>query len=356
MPAPGSLFALRCNLSVMIRVAFGLILAGSVLSAQTSKPKAVAEAALGVNWAQRANYREAIQAYKRAIAIDPDLPGIYLNLGLAWFKLGNFHEAIAAFEKENKKAPSDRLATLLGMSYFGLARYREAAERLKPLAGEQPGNAELSYLLAKCYLWSGQYSEAMGLFKSLLNRNPNSAAVHMLLGEALDANYRTYDAIAEFEAAAKVAPTQPDVHFGLGYLYCKQKRYDDAEREFRQELKTNPKNAQALAFLGDALMKMGRKEAALESLKNAIQLRFDLHVAHVDLGILDADSRHYEAAVTAFRQAINIDPKNFDAHYRLARVYRELGRTAEAEAEFAIVQKLHEKKTEEPLMKISGPL
>jgi hypothetical protein len=36
-------------------------------------------------------------------------------------------------------------------------------------------------------------------------------------------------------------------------------------------------------------------------------------------------------------------------------LYSELGRTKEADAEFAIVKKLHEKKDEEPLMKISGP-
>jgi tetratricopeptide (TPR) repeat protein len=103
------------------------------------------------------------------------------------------------------------------------------------------------------------------------------------------------------------------------------------------------------------LMKTERKEEAMELLRNSIQLRPDLHVAHVDLAILEAEGKRYEAAVAEFRQAIKLDPASFDAHYRLARLYRQLGRTADAEAEFAIVQKLHEKKTEEPLMKISGP-
>ncbi|MGH9694900.1 MAG: tetratricopeptide repeat protein, partial [Bryobacteraceae bacterium] len=74
--------------------------------------------------------REAIAAYQRARAIEPDLPGLNLNLGLAWFKLGNFSEALAAFQKESARAPSERLTTLIAMSYFGLARYREAAARL----------------------------------------------------------------------------------------------------------------------------------------------------------------------------------------------------------------------------------
>jgi Tfp pilus assembly protein PilF len=75
----------------------------------------------------------------------------------------------------------------------------------------------------------------------------------------------------------------------------------------------------------------------------------------VDLGILYAEEKRNQTAVAEFRQAIHSDPESFDAHYRLARLYRELGRTAEANREFAIVQKLHEKKTEEPLMRVSGP-
>ena len=62
-----------------------------------------------------------------------------------------------------------------------------------------------------------------------------------------------------------------------------------------------------------------------------------------------------QQAVNEFREAIRIDPSNYDAHYRLARLLKEIGRKAEADKEFAIVQKLHEKKTEEPLLRISGP-
>ena len=86
------------------------------------------------------------------------------------------------------------------MSYFGLAEYKEAAARLKPLADAQPDNTELSYLLAKCYVWSGdEAAAAPQLFQKLLERDPDSAAVHMLMGEALDSQNHTEDAIKEFE-------------------------------------------------------------------------------------------------------------------------------------------------------------
>jgi tetratricopeptide (TPR) repeat protein len=171
----------------MWRVALCGMVAGSVLFAQSSNADALAQAQLGLDAAQKATYHEAIEAYGRAIAIDPNLPGIYLNLGLAWFKLGKFHEAIAALDKENARAPGDQVATLLAMSYYGLGEFKQAAERLKPIAAAQPDNTELSYLLANCYLWSGDYRQAMDVFQGLLLRDPNSDAVHMLLGEALDA-------------------------------------------------------------------------------------------------------------------------------------------------------------------------
>jgi tetratricopeptide (TPR) repeat protein len=333
----------------------GLLSVNGFLAAADYSPEALRQASLGVSLSQQSKYGEAIDAYRRAIAIDNRLPGIYLDLGLAYFKLGDFRNARDAFVEQDRNAPDARVTTLLAMSDFGLGEYRSAANRLKPLYDAQPTNPELGYLLAKCYVWSGQQTDAMALFHSLLERDPNAAPVHMLLGEALDADLRTDEAIAEFQAAAKSAPTQPDVHFGLGYLYWRQHRYDDAAREFRQEIANNSASAQSLAYLGDVLMKQNRKEEAIETLKKAAALRPTLHVARMDLGILYSAEKQNDLAITQFRAAERFDPTAFDAHYRLARLYSDLGRTKDADAEFAIVKKLHEKKDAEPLMKISGP-
>ncbi len=75
----------------------------------------------------------------------------------------------------------------------------------------------------------------------------------------------------------------------------------------------------------------------------------------MDLGILYQQGKRNEPAIGEFREAIRVDAGSYDAHYRLARLLKELGRKAEADKEFAIVTRLHEKKTEEPLLRISGP-
>lgn len=339
----------------LLALAVVLLFTPEIRAQSRAQAQAAEQANLGVSLSKKGLYKEAIAAYQRAISIDPALPDIYLNLGLAWFKSGNFKQAAAAFQDEDKRVPGDRTKTLLAMSLFGMGQYRQAAALLQPVAAAEPNNTELAYLLAKCYVWSGQSREAMALFQQLLERDPDSPAVHMLMGEALDADRRTAEAIGEFEAAAKHSQNEPDVHFGLGYLYWEQRRYEDAEREFKQELRINPQNPQALAYLGDVLMKKGRDDEALSLLERSVAERKDVHVARIDLAILYEARKQYGRAAAQLRSAIASDPRAFDSHYRLARLYKLMGKSAEAQNELAIVQKLHEDKIQKSLIQVSGP-
>ena len=286
------------------------------------------------------------------MAIDPTLPNLYLNLGLAYFKQGSFHEALVAFQKEPASA---RTATLIGMSHFGLGEYKQAAAVLQPISSAEPENDELGYLLAKCYLWAGDHAAASDIFRRLLERDSDSAPVHMLMAEAYDADDREKEATGEFQAAIKAAPKQPEAHFGLGYLYWKQRQYADAEREFRTELADNPEHALSLAYSGDILLRDEQRDQALTILKRAEILNNNLHIVHQDLGILYQSAGKLELAVREYQDAVRTSPGNYDAHYRLARIYQQLGHKDEAAKEFTIVQQLHRQQKEEPLMKISGP-
>jgi tetratricopeptide (TPR) repeat protein len=51
-------------------------LLAAALSAQSHDPKAIAKANEGISLSRQAKYREAVQAYEQAIAIDPSLPCI----------------------------------------------------------------------------------------------------------------------------------------------------------------------------------------------------------------------------------------------------------------------------------------
>jgi len=175
----------------------------------------------------------------------------------------------------------------------------------------------------------------------------------VLLAEALDGLSRPDEAIQELEAALAKSPNEPNVHFDIGYIYWAQQKDDEAEREFRLELDRDPSHAHACAWLADILIRRNDFEKAKPLLDQALSLEPNLRVAHLDLGIYFAHQKLYNRAIQEFQEAIRLDGSKTDAHIRLARVYQEAGKSAEAGAELAIVRQLSQQK-KESLEKVTG--
>jgi tetratricopeptide (TPR) repeat protein len=240
------------------------------------------------------------------------------------------------------------------MVLYGKGEYRDAAQELSQITGEQRNNAQLMFVLAESYLRSGNYNKVLEVFEDLERNFPQSAGAHMLLGEALDGLDRTYEAIKEFRLAAEISPVQPSVHFGLGFLYWKLRNFKDAEREFRLELNNDPNDPRANAYLGDIYVFGQRFDEAMPLLRKALEVDPGLRIAHLDLGILYASQKQYAEAISSLHSAIRLDPTQVDAHYRLSRIYLALGRKKEAEDERKQVETLHDQTRHELLYKISG--
>lgn len=315
---------------------------------------AAAWASLGVDYSRQQKYPQAAEAYKRALAINPKLPGIPLNLGLAEFKQGHFQAAIAPFSAALDSQPDSLQAlSLLGMSYYGAGKYAEASRHLALAAKADPENVELRQVLAQSCLWAKNYSCALDEFKQILQQNPDSSASHMLMGEALDGLRRTPEAITEFEEAAKAGPQVPNVHFGLGYLHWELKQYDEAGPEFKKELAIDPGHAQASAYLADIALRNNDPDSALPLLKKAMESRKDIRIAWLDMGIIQGQQGQHQLAIASLKRAIELDPEQPDAHFRLGRVYQAMGNPADAQKEFEKVRSLHEKADEDVARKMT---
>jgi tetratricopeptide (TPR) repeat protein len=83
-----------------------------------------------------------------------------------------------------------------------------------------------------------------------------------------------------------------------------------------------------------------------------VAMKNDLRIAYVDLGAVLTRQKQYDEALAALQRAVQLDPAEPDAHYRLGRVYQAMGKAAESQKEFAKVRELHEKKDESLASKI----
>lgn len=316
---------------------------------------AAAFASLGLDLARLGKYPDAVTAYGKALQLDPHIRGLQLDLGLALFKQGKLEEAIAPLRQAVAAAPeSAQAGILLGMSYYGTAHYEQAIPYLRAAVRRAPENVEMRGVLAQSCLQAKQFNCVLEQYKQILAVNPDSAPAHMLGGEALDGMNETPQAIVEFQAAEKAAPTEPNVHFGLGYLLWKQHRYDEAAEEFRKEIENEPMHAQALAYLGDTEIKLEHSSEAEAILRRAVHQAGATQLAWLDLGIVLAGEGKNDEAATDFERAIEMNPNEVDAHWRLARLDQATGKTEEARAEFAKARALHQKQ-DETLMRQMRP-
>lgn len=310
---------------------------------------------MGLIEARQEHYPEAIAFYRKALALNPALPGLRLNLGLAYFKSGDYQHAIVELRPLYKAGSADpdaqRLAILLGMSHYGLAQYSAASPYLHQASQHDPQNLALLLTLAHSCLLSSQYPCVLDAYHRIIALNAESAEADMLVGEALDAMKDTLGAIREFRAAIAVNPKEPNVHFGLGYLLWTQGHYGDAASEFKTELENDPHHKQAMLYLADSYIQTNRNIDALPLLEDLARTDPKNAMVHLDLGTIYAAANRKQEAASEFQTAIRLAPDNVNAHYRLGRLYRAMGQPALAKAEFDKARTLN-KAEDDRLLKI----
>ena len=302
---------------------------------------------LGLLAARQEHFLQAVGFYKKALALNPEMPGLRLNLGLALFKNGDYREALVFFTPLLKEQPDasdekQRLAVLIGMSHYGLGDYAAAAPYLREASARDVGNLTLLLTLAHSCLLSKQYPCVVDAYHRMVVLNADSAEAHMLVGEALDEMKDSAGAIREFRAALKANPQEPNAHFGLGYLLWTQKEYPEAAQEFQAELADVPGYTQATLYLADSFVQMNEMDKAQPLLEALVKGNPSLALARLDLGIAEEELGHKDAALRDLNAAAALDPKNVNVYWRLGRVYRSMGKEAEAKKEFDRARSLNE--------------
>ena len=300
---------------------------------------------LGLLASRQEHYQDAIDNYRKALALAPAIPNLELNLGLALFKSNQYPAAIKAFADELQKHAGDqRLLILLGMSHYGMGDYLVAIPYLQKAAENDPSNLPLRLAWAHSCMGSKQYDCVLQVYRQILALNADSAEADMLAGEALDEKGDDAGAVEQFRAAIQANPNEPNAHFGLGYLLWTQHHYREAADEFKAELAVGSAQPQAQAFLGDALVELHEYAEAQPELEAASHANTPASAAmiHRDLGIVYSQAGRREDAVAELRQAIALDPKDVTPHYRLGKLYQSMGKTQEAKAELDIASAMNQ--------------
>jgi tetratricopeptide (TPR) repeat protein len=194
----------------------------------------------------------------------------------------------------------------------------------------------------------------LDVYKEILALNPDSAEADMLAGEALNGLKDNEGAEKMFRAAIQVNPKEPDVHFGLGYLLWVNKQFPEAAAEFQAELANDPRHLQSSLYLADCEVQLSRLQDARPLLERVVHEDGALVLAHLDLGAVYTDSGQNEDALRELLLAEKLAPEEVNVHWRLAKLYKTMGKREESKAEFDKAAKLNKAADDDLYKKIEN--
>ena len=286
---------------------------------------------------------EGIQLLKPLAAQRPEPAGVEAILGKAYYQKGNYAEAASHLERALGESPEDvESIQLLGLSDYRLGRAAQAIPLLEKFQSSLPHpDPSGLYVLGALFLDTRQFDRARAAFAGMFGVPPESAQAHLVLGQMMMHQNLEDQAAPELRQALAQDPRLPMAHFLLGEVDLYRSRVSEALAEFQAELKVNPISWVAYWRMGDAYSRLGQWDDAERALKQSIWLDQTFTGPYVLLGKVELKKGDALLAAGFLERALQMDPNNFSAHYLLGTAYQELGRTADAEREFAASQKLH---------------
>jgi TolB-like protein/DNA-binding winged helix-turn-helix (wHTH) protein/predicted Zn-dependent protease len=323
---------------------------------------AVAYAALGwtyyIEWLWRwspdpQTLERAFEQAQQALMRDTSLAAAHGLLGLVYAQKKQFDQALAEMEQAVALNPNGADVYTWQAEVLNFAGRPEQAlwsvEQAMRLNPHYPPFYLINLGIA--YYLLGRYSDAISTLKSLLARNPNWLSAYPLLSLsyarqwAFQQNQDSQTLTQAMEAAQRAVALNRSygfAHSALGHSYLFQRQHEQAIVELEQVIALDSNLADSYAFLAMALSYAGKSDEAVRMGEEA--LRRKPSVVDLHLGVIG--SAYYFAgkpaeAIAPLKQYLARYPNILDAHLTLAAVYSELGQIAEARAAAAEVLRLN---------------
>lgn len=295
---------------------------------------------LGDVYRQMGRPDEAIAAYEQAIKIDPTYAWPYHNLGLLHEERADYESAINAYqqaiEHHTDQAQKAILWDRLGNVYRLRNEPQPAIEAYQEAAGFDPRYAAPWYSLGNVYAMLAQDQEAIAAYRRAIELNPAEAWPYHHLALVYENRQAYPPAAALYRQAIDRHRTDSDRAVSwdsLGNVYSSWGQYPQAIQAFEEAVRLNPQFALPWNSLGDVYSAVGDYPKAIEAYRQAIALDPNYAWSYNNLGLVYEKIREYDLAIATYRQVLDRQTEAQDravSWNSLGDVYLALNREKEA--------------------------
>jgi tetratricopeptide (TPR) repeat protein len=267
-------------------------------------------------------FAEAIEEFKKAVAIDPRFPRAHYHLGLAYLRkdgASRLADAKKEFKLELANHPNEFYANFhLGIVYLSEGNWTLAATHLQKASQIQPKNPDAYFLLGRSYEELKEYEKAIPVLRKAIEFNPylghndyQITNAHFRLGQSLIKIGRIDEGQKELELAAE--------------LKAKAFKRDEAKldaflkAEGGDEQTKFPELSSAQGVVSESNLP---DAAAREALKREADFYEKvIGTAYNNIAMLNVERQDFRSAAEHFRLAMKWQPQQPELNYNLGLAY-----------------------------------
>ena len=294
----------------------------------------------------------AAKRIKDAIDITPDFLEGIIKVADIYFSLKIYDDAKEYYQKALRLKDDPVIAEKLGDTFYIMRYYESALSEYKKAVdmSKEKEKSSLFGKIGKTLLALSKYQDAVGYLKEAIRiaqnqKNSEDAAEYLTLyGNALKSLERYDEAISSYEEAIKSYRDYAPAYKELAFLLADRGKYEDAEVKFEKLMFLDSplrRDPDVIIKYAETLEKLGKKELATKKFEEAeLSLPSNAYLKY-KVAVFYSNKEGYEkVALSKFKDAIKLDPKNLDYKLELARFYIKIGIPEGAKAELSDILKI----------------
>jgi tetratricopeptide (TPR) repeat protein len=280
----------------------------------------------GIDLRNKGKYDDAIEAYNKAINIDPYFSPAWSNKGTAFANQGNFDEAIEAHDKAitlNQQA-----AMLLNSKVYALFNRHSHEGDVKALnrrsAKAFTNKGATIQIQGKALrdrgdnlLAQGKYTDSIDAFDNAIEYDSREVGAFSNKGSSLAALGKDDRAIEAHDKAIELKPLSPKVWNNKGEALMRQKKYSEAIEIFDRGIEAFNKKEELATEDGN--------ELGLNKIAATIWCNKGMA-----LEALGKNNKAYNEAMKAYDKAIELNPQKLDAWFYKGVIFHNIGKYTKA--------------------------
>jgi tetratricopeptide (TPR) repeat protein len=244
-------------------------------------------------------------------------------------------DALTTLQATQENRASPEKLELLATAYEDSGDTPKAVETLRRAILLDPHNINLYLDFANLSSAHDSFQVGIDVVSDGISQLPQAAPLYLARG-VLYVQLAQYDkAEADFDSVQRLDPGQSLSSAARSLLAGQQNDLDRALSTVQEQLKTKPLSPLLLYLQADFLSQKGAEPGtpefhlALRSARKAVSLQPTLSGARTVLAKLELQAGNYNDAVAQCREALQRDPKDQTALYRLIQGLRKTGQQAE---------------------------